>query len=40
VILDRDIFAAPVAEIASATVAYTIIGGEIVYDVTSALVSA
>jgi predicted amidohydrolase YtcJ len=40
VILDRDIFAAPVAEIGSATVAYTIIGGEIVYDATSALVSA
>jgi predicted amidohydrolase YtcJ len=40
VILDRDIFAAPVAEIGSATVAYTIIGGEIVYDSTSALVSA
>jgi predicted amidohydrolase YtcJ len=40
VILDRDIFAAPVAEIGTATVVYTIIGGEIVYDVTSALVSA
>jgi predicted amidohydrolase YtcJ len=40
VILDRDIFAAPVAEIGSATVVYTIIGGEIVYDATSALVSA
>jgi predicted amidohydrolase YtcJ len=40
VILDRDIFAAPVAEIGSATVAYTIIGGEIVYDATSTLVSA
>jgi len=40
VILDRDIFAAPVAEIGSATVAYTIIGGEIVYDATSSLVSA
>ena len=40
VILDRDIFAAPVAEIGSATVTYTIIGGEIVYDATSALVSA
>jgi predicted amidohydrolase YtcJ len=40
VILDRDIFAAPVAEIGSATVAYTIIAGEIVYDATSALVSA
>ena len=39
VILDRDIFAAPVAEIGSATVVYTIIGGEIVYDATSALVS-
>ncbi|WP_213815715.1 amidohydrolase [Glaciihabitans sp. dw_435] len=31
VILDRDIFAAPVAEIGSASVAYTIIGGEVVY---------
>ncbi|MBB5163150.1 amidohydrolase [Mycobacterium sp. AZCC_0083] len=40
VILDRDIFAAPVAEIGSATVAYTIIGGEIVYEATSSLVSA
>jgi len=40
VILDRDIFAAPVAEIGSATVAYTIIGGEVVYDANSALVSA
>jgi predicted amidohydrolase YtcJ len=40
VILDRDIFAAPVAEIGSATVVYTIIGGEIVYDASSALVSA
>lgn len=40
VILDRDIFAAPVAEIGSAAVAYTIIGGEVVYDATSALVSA
>ena len=40
VILDRDIFAAPVAEIGSASVVYTIIGGEIVYDATSALVSA
>jgi predicted amidohydrolase YtcJ len=40
VILDRDIFAAPVAEIGAATVVYTIIGGEIVYDATSALVSA
>ena len=40
VILDRDIFAAPVSEIGSATVAYTIIGGEIVYDATSSLVSA
>jgi predicted amidohydrolase YtcJ len=40
VILDRDIFAAPVAEIGSATVVYTIIGGEIVYDATSTLVSA
>ncbi len=40
VILDRDIFAAPVAEIGSATVLYTIIGGEIVYDATSTLVSA
>ncbi|CAN5765988.1 amidohydrolase [soil metagenome] len=40
VILDRDIFAAPVAEIGSAGVIYTIIGGEIVYDATSALVSA
>ncbi|KAA0095964.1 amidohydrolase [Mycolicibacterium sp. P1-18] len=40
VILDRDIFAAPVAEIGSATVAYTIIGGEVVYDASSALVSA
>lgn len=40
VILDRDIFAAPVAEIGSATVAYTIIGGEVVYDATSSLVSA
>ena len=40
VILDRDIFAAPVAEIGSATVAYTIIGGEIVYNATSTLVSA
>lgn len=40
VILDRDIFAAPVAEIGSASVAYTIIGGEVVYDATSALVSA
>lgn len=40
VILDRDIFAAPVAEIGSASVAYTIIGGEVVYDSTSTLVSA
>jgi predicted amidohydrolase YtcJ len=40
VILDRDIFAAPVAEIGSATVVYTIIGGEVVYDATSTLVSA
>lgn len=40
VILDRDIFAVPVAEIGSATVSYTIIGGEIVYDATSTLVSA
>lgn len=40
VILDRDIFAAPVAEIGSATVAYTIIGGEVVYDAASSLVSA
>lgn len=40
VILDRDIFAAPVAEIGSATVVYTIIGGEIVYDASSKLVSA
>lgn len=40
VILDRDIFAAPVAEIGSAIVVYTIIGGEIVYDATSTLVSA
>ena len=39
VILDRDIFAAPVAEIGSATVTYTIIGGEIVFDATSTLVS-
>lgn len=39
VILDRDIFAAPVAEIGSAAVAYTIIGGEVVYDATSTLVS-
>lgn len=40
VILDRDIFAAPVAEIGSATVVYTIIGGEIVFDASSKLVSA
>lgn len=40
VILDRDIFAAPVAEIGSATVAYTIIGGEVVYNAASSLVSA
>lgn len=40
VILDRDIFAAPVSEIGSATVVYTIIGGEIVYDATATLVSA
>ncbi|MFT4042646.1 MAG: amidohydrolase [Gordonia sp. (in: high G+C Gram-positive bacteria)] len=38
VILDRDIFAAPVAEIGSASVVYTIIGGEIVFD--AALVPA
>lgn len=40
VILDRDIFAAPVAEIGLAAVIYTIIGGEIVYAATSTLVSA
>lgn len=40
VILDRDIFAAPVAEIGAATVAYTIIGGEIVYQADPALVPA
>jgi predicted amidohydrolase YtcJ len=40
VILDRDIFAAPVAEIGLAVVAYTIIGGEVVYDATSTLVPA
>ncbi len=40
VILDRDIFAAPVAEIGSATVVYTIIGGEVVYHSDSSLVSA
>ncbi|WP_111510732.1 amidohydrolase [Mycobacterium kyogaense] len=40
VILDRDIFAAPVAEIGSATVAYTIIGGDVVYDASATLVSA
>lgn len=38
-ILDRDIFAAPVAEIGTAAVVYTIIGGEIVFDATSALAS-
>ncbi|TRW80273.1 amidohydrolase [Mycolicibacterium sp. 018/SC-01/001] len=40
VILDRDIFATPVAEIGSATVAYTIIGGEVVYDASATPVSA
>lgn len=40
VILDRDIFAAPVAEIGSASVAYTLIGGEVVYEAASSLVSA
>lgn len=40
VILDRDIFAAPVAEIGSARVIYTIIGGEVVYHADSALVPA
>ncbi|CDO06596.1 amidohydrolase [Mycolicibacterium cosmeticum] len=40
VILDRDIFAAPVAEIGSASVAYTLIGGEIVYEADSVPVSA
>jgi len=34
VILDRDIFAAPVAEIGSASVVFTIIGGEVVYEAT------
>lgn len=40
VILDRDIFAAPVAEIGSASVAYTLIGGEVVYEADSVPVSA
>jgi predicted amidohydrolase YtcJ len=40
VILDRDIFAAPVAEIGSASVAYTLIGGEVVYEADSTLVPA
>ncbi|MDX1875434.1 amidohydrolase [Mycolicibacterium sp. 120266] len=40
VILDRDIFAAPVAEIGSASVAYTLIGGKVVYEADSTLVPA
>jgi predicted amidohydrolase YtcJ len=31
-ILDRDLFSAPTAEIADASVAYTIVGGRVVYD--------